>query len=97
MSATKISSINYSIYYGYNTLTLLVIAFTIKMLVWFGALWTVFCNTRAHLTGTYCLKPIPNGYKHPCLKRDSNLPTTVPNGSTLAFGHYGVEFQTGLS
>ncbi len=31
-----------------------------------------FCYTRAIKTGNYCLKPITNGYKHPCLKWESN-------------------------
>ncbi len=34
-----------------------------------------------------CLKPIPNGYKHPCLERHSNLQTTVAIRSALPFGH----------
>ncbi len=31
--------------------------------------------------------PKLNGYKHTCLRRDSNLQTTVPNGNTLPFGY----------
>ncbi len=59
--------------------------------VWFGALRSVFFNTRANYTGTYCLKPIPNGYEHPCLKQDSNPQTTVPNGSASAIARQALE------
>ncbi len=34
-----------------------------------------------------------DGYKHPCLKRDSNPQTTVPNGSALPFGHRPANFN----
>ncbi len=54
----------------------------LNSIVWFGfgALRSVYCNTRSNQTGTHCLK-------HPCLKWDSNPQTTVPNGSALPFGH----------
>jgi hypothetical protein len=39
------------------------------------------------VTVCYCSKPVLKGYKHPCLKRDSNHQTTVTNGSALPFGH----------
>ncbi len=50
-------------------------------LVWFWSATVCFlCYTRANLTRTHSLKPIPNGYKYPCLQRDSNPQSTVPNG-----------------
>ncbi len=50
--------------------------------VWLGALRSVFfLYTRTNLTRTYYLKPISNGYKHPCPKQDSNPEITIPNGS----------------
>jgi hypothetical protein len=52
--------------------------------VWLGATAKFWAN---NYTETYCLKPISNGYKHPCLKRISNPKTAIPNGSTLPFGH----------
>jgi hypothetical protein len=59
------------------------------ILVW-GA--TVCCLQHKE-TGTYSLKPIPNGYKHQCLTLNLNPQTTVPNGSTLPFGHRPANFS----
>ncbi len=49
-------------------------------------IWVVtdcFLKHKTNHNGTYCLKPITNGYKHSCLKRDSDPQTTV-----LPFGHH---------
>jgi hypothetical protein len=45
--------------------------------------YNVFCYTTANSTGTYYLKPILNGYKHPYLKWHLNPQTTVSNGRVL--------------
>ncbi len=62
-------------------------------MVWFGALRSIICYMRTNLTGAYCLPLIPNSYKHSCLKWNSNLHTTVPNGSALPFDHQAVHLE----
>ena len=53
--------------------------------VWFGlSLYGHFLHTTANQTGTYCLKWIPNHYKHPSPRRESNPRTVKLKTTALA-------------
>ena len=65
-----------------------------EVLVWFGlSLYGHFLHTRANQTGTYCLKWIPNHYKHPSPKRKSNSRTAKLKTTELAIQPQLAEYK----
>ena len=54
-------------------------------LFWFGlSLYSQLLHTRANQAGTYCLKWIPNHYKYPSQRRESNSQTAELKTTALA-------------